>query len=415
MPADPSSLRLRWVVCGLLFFATTVNYIDRQLLAVLKPVLQRELHWTDADFGWVVAAFTGAYALMMPLAGRFIDWLGTRLGYPLAVLLWSLASMSHSLARSAWQFAAARFALGIGESANFPAAVKTIAQWFPSQERALANGIFNSGTNVGAIIAPLLAAFVAVRFGWRATFLVTGALDLVWIAAWLGWFRMPTPAERAYLQPGAADKPGPPLPASKLLRQRAAWAFIFGKFLTDPVWWFYLFWIPGFLNRSYGVNLSQLGPPLVAIYLAADAGSIGGGWLSSSLIKRGWPLNKARKTAMLICACCVLPLVLMPWMDSVWPAVALISLATAAHQGFSTHLFTLVSDTFPASAVASVVGLGGLAGSLSGVLIAPAVGYWLDFSGGAYRPLFVAAAAAYLLALAAIHALVPRLDPVSID
>ena len=412
---------LRWYICGLLFFATTVNYIDRQVLGILKPVLERELGWREADFGWVVFAFQLAYAAMMPIAGRVIDWLGTRIGYALAVVVWSLASMSHALARSAWQFSLARFALGIGEAANFPAAVKTVADWFPSRERALATGIFNSGSNIGAIVAPLLVPFVAAYFGWRATFLVTGSLDLIWLAAWLWLFRQPSEhqrlslSERQLIESGAAAEPARRIPYLRLLAERPAWAFLTGKFLTDPVWWFYLFWLPGFLNRKYALDLTQLGPPLIAVYVAADVGSIGGGWLSSKLLSLGWAVNRARKTTMLVCALAVLPVTAVMFTGkSLWLTVALIGLAAAAHQGWSANLYTLVSDSFPRSAVGSVIGLGGSGGAIGGLLVAPAIGYWLDFSHQSYGPLFLIAGSMYLIALAIIHLLVPKLSQIEI-
>ena len=293
---------LRWYICGLLFYATTVNYIDRQVLGLLKPVISHDLGWNEADFSWVIFAFQTAYAIMMPIAGRIIDWLGTRLGYALAVLVWSLAAMSHALARSSLQFAAARFALGIGESANFPAAIKTVANWFPATERALATGIFNSGSNLGALIAPLLVPFIAARFGWRSSFLATGSLDLLWIIVWLSTYQTPreskhlSAAELAYIESGRAEESVRRIPYLRLLEQKAAWAFLIGKFLTDPVWWFYLYWMPGFLNEKYKLDLSHLGPPLVVIYLAADVGSIGGGWLSSRLLALGYSVTRARKS-----------------------------------------------------------------------------------------------------------------------
>lgn len=412
---------LRWYICGLLFFATTVNYIDRQVLGILKPVLETELGWREANFGWVVFAFQLAYAGMMPIAGRVIDWLGTRIGYALAVVVWSLASMSHALARNAWQFSAARFALGIGEAANFPAAVKTVADWFPSSERALATGIFNSGSNIGAIVAPLMVPFVAAHFGWRSTFLFTGSLDFVWLAAWLWFFRLPSEhkrlsePERRLIEAGAAAEPARRIPYTRLLAERPAWAFLTGKFLTDPVWWFYLFWLPGFLNRKYGLDLTQLGPPLIAVYLAADFGSIGGGWLSSKLLKLGWAVNRARKTAMLVCALAVLPVTAIVFTGkNLWLTVALISLAAAAHQGWSANMYTLVSDSFPRSAVGSVIGLGGSGGAIGGLLVAPAIGYWLDFSHQSYGPLFLIAGSMYLIALGAIQLLVPKLRQIEI-
>ncbi len=326
--------------------------------------------------------------------------------------------MSHSLARTSLQFAMARFGLGIGEAANFPAAIKTVADWFPKRERALATGIFNSGSNVGAIVAPLFVPLLAARFGWRSAFLATGGLDLVWVVLWLTFFRHPRDhrllraQELALIEPDRESEPvvAIRIPYSRLLATRGARAFVAGKFLTDPVWWFYLYWLPGFLHGNYGLDLTQLGPPLIAVYVTADFGSIGGGWLSSALLKRGWTLNAARKTAMLACAIAVLPVIgIMYSRGNLWLAVALVSLAAAGHQGWSANLFTLASDVFPRSAVGSVVGLGGLGGAIGGMLVAPAIGYWLDFSHGAYGPLFFIAGAMYLLALAIIHLLLPRI------
>jgi MFS transporter, ACS family, hexuronate transporter len=397
---------LRWTVCGLLFFATTVNYIDRQVLGLLKPTLEHEMGWTEADYGWVVFAFQCAYAVMMPVAGRIIDWLGTRVGYALAVVVWSLASMSHALAHSAVQFAAARFALGTGEAANFPAAVKTIAAWFPQRERALATGIFNSGSNVGAIVAPLMVPFFALRFGWRSAFIATGALDFVWLAAWLLFFRR-------HPQPEIVRTES--VRYSQLFRKRQAWILLLGKFLTDPAWWFYLFWLPGFLNIKYGLDLAHLGPPLVAIYVSADLGSIGGGWLSSAFLAHGWSVNRARKTAMFVCACGALPMIgVMFTGQHLWAAVGLISLAVASHQGWSANIYTLASDMFPREAVGTATGFGSMGGAISGMLVAPVIGYWLDFSHNAYAPLFFVFGSMYLVALLVIHLIVPRVGQVEI-
>jgi ACS family hexuronate transporter-like MFS transporter len=416
-PAKRPIRNLRWYICGLLFFATTVNYLDRQVLGILKPTLTAELGWNEAAFGWVVFAFQGAYALMMPLAGRLIDWLGTRIGYVCAVLVWSIASMSHAFARSAWQFALARFGLGLGEAGNFPAAIKTVTDWFPRSERALATGIFNSGSNLGAIAAPLLVAFCATHFGWRSTFFFTGSLDFLWIVAWLLLFQLPrnhprlAPAELALIESGRDTVEETRVPYLQLLRRRAAWAFLLGKFLTDPVWWFYLYWLPGYLNKTYHLDLIHVGPPLITIYLLADVGSIGGGWISAPLIKRGVSVTRARKTALLACALCVLPLIGMQYfLHNMWLTVALIGLAAAAHQGWSANIYTLVSDTFPRSVVGSVVGLGGSGGAIGGMLFSLVVGYWLDFSHGAYSPLFFIAGLAYVTAFVVIHLLVPRIE-----
>jgi MFS transporter, ACS family, hexuronate transporter len=408
---------LRWGICGLLFFATTINYIDRQVIGLLKPVLEKDLGWREADYGWIVFAFQAAYAAMMPLAGRFIDALGTRLGYLIAVALWSVAAMGHAIAGSAVQFGIARFALGLGESANFPAALKCVANWFPVRERALATGIFNSGTNIGAIIAPLTVPWLAIHIGWQSAFIITGAAGFLWIILWWLVYREPwehprlSASERALIAEDR-DIRAPVLRISwaRLLTDRTAWAYLIGKFLTDPVWWFYLFWLPGFLNRTYGLDLSSLGLPLVVIYQASTVGSIGGGWIPSALLRRGWSLNSARKTAMLICAVAVIPVIFISRTGGhLWLAVALIGIGAAAHQGWSANIFNLPGDAFPREAVASVVGLGGMGGAIGGMIVSPAIGYWLDFSHGAYGPLFVAAGAMYLVALGIIHVLVPRI------
>ncbi len=412
---------LRWYICGLLFLATTINYIDRQVLGLLKPMLARELNWSEVEYGWIAFSFQTAYAMMLLLSGRALDLIGTRAGFAIAITVWSLAAMAHALARSAGGFAAARFALGAGEAANFPACIKTVTEWFPTRERALAVGILNSGSNVGAIVAPLVVPIIAVTWGWQAAFLVTGATGFLWLALWLWFYRTPeehprlAQTELAFIREGreAPAEPLPPIPWGRLFTLRATWAFVIGKFLTDPVWWFYLFWLPGFLDRTHGLNILQMGVPLITIYLAADVGSIAGGSLSSSLLKRGWSLNAARKTAMVICAIAVVPVMLVSRLgDNMWGAVALISLATAAHQGWSTNLFTVVSDLVPSRAVGSVVGIGGTAGAVGGMITAPLIGYWLDWSGGAYGPVFLCFGTMYLLAFGVIHLLIPRFTPV---
>ncbi|MDQ3756094.1 MAG: MFS transporter, partial [Acidobacteriota bacterium] len=382
----------RWVICALLFFATTINYVDRQVLGILATPLQRELGWSESEYGFIATAFTGAYAVGLIVVGRMMDWLGTRKGFSLAIIFWSIAAMGHALARSAFGFGVARFALGLGEAGNFPAAVKTVAEWFPKKERALATGIFNSGSNVGAIIAPLLVPYLALNYGWRWAFIITGAFGFIWLAFWLAFYRRPeehprlSPAELAYIRSDPAESTAK-IAWLRLLPHRQTWAFALGKFLTDPVWWFFLFWLPKFLNETYGLTLSGLGLPLVIIYLSADVGSIGGGYISSALIKRGWSVNAGRKTAMLVCALCVVPIILAARASNLWVAVGLISLATAAHQGWSANLFTLVSDTFPRRAVGSVVGIGGFFGAIGGMLIATVTGYLLQWT-GSYVPIF---------------------------
>ncbi len=408
----------RWTICALLFLATTVNYVDRQVIGILKPTLQRELGWSEINYGDIVFWFQVAYAIGLLFVGRLIDRLGTKFGYSLALLVWSAAAMAHATVRSVAGFASARFALGLGESGNFPAAIKAVAEWFPRRERALATGIFNSGSNVGAIVAPLVVPWLTLAYGWQAAFLVTGALGLLWLAAWIPLYGAPdhhrrvSAAELAYIRSDPSESVAP-LSWRRVVAYRQAWAFAIAKFLTDPIWWLYLFWAADFLYRNHGVSLSRVGLPLIVIYQAASIGSIGGGWLSSSLIRRGWRVNGARKTAMLVCAVAVVPIVFASGMKSMWGAVALISLAAAAHQGWSANLFTTASDLFPRRAIGSVVGLGGMAGAVGGMLFAKLTGYLLQVTGSYFVVLFIAGSA-YLVALAIFQLLAPRLDPLEI-
>ena len=411
--------KLRWSICGLLFFATTVNYVDRQVLGILKPILEKELGWNDTDYGWIVFTFQLAYALMMPLAGRAMDWLGTRKGFSLSVLIWSVAAMGHALVTTVVGFSVARFALGLGEAGNFPACIKTVAEWFPKKERALATGIFNAGTNVGVLVAAVTVPWLTLNYGWRWTFIVTGLTGFAWLAVWLLLYRRPeehprlSPAELDYIRSDPADTPAK-VPWRRLLPYRQTWAFAIGKFMTDPIWWIYLFWLPDFLKKSYGIDLKSIGLPLIIVYLLADVGSVAGGWLSSSMIKRGVGVNRARKTTMLICACAVVPVVFAAKASNVWIAVLLIGLAAGAHQGWSANIFTTTSDMFPRKAIGSVVGIGGMAGAIGGMLISKTVG-WILQSTGSYVPIFIIAASAYLIALAIFHLLVPKLEPAPVD
>ena len=408
----------RWLICALLFFAATVNYADRNVIGLLKPTLQEQFHWTEIDYSNIIFCFQLAYAIGLLVVGRVIDWLGTRKGFSISVLFWSLASMSHALARSVFGFSLARFALGLGESGSFPASIKTVAEWFPKKERALATGLFNSGTNVGAILVPLVIPPLILRFGWQGAFIGMGILDFIWLALWISVYRRPeeqprvSPAEVAYIRSDPVESITPVRWAT-LITYRQTWAFAIGKFLTDPIWWVYLFWVPDFLHRRHGVDLKGMFLPLVIIYSAATLGSISGGWLSGLLIRRGWSINRGRKTAMLACALAVVPIVFASRVESLWAAVWLIGLATAAHQGWSANIFTLSSDMFPRRAVGSVVGIGGMAGAFGGMLIAKTVGYVLQWT-GSYFPVFVIAGSAYLLALLAIHILVPKLEPVQL-
>jgi MFS transporter, ACS family, aldohexuronate transporter len=407
----------RWVICALLFFATTINYVDRQVIGILAKDLQVIIGWNEIDYGNIVAAFNAAYAVGLLVSGRLIDRFGTRLGYTVAIIVWSLAGMITSFAHSAFGFGVARAVLGLGEAANFPAAIKTVAEWFPKKERALATGIFNSGTNVGAILAPLTVPWIAIHLGWQWAFILTGAIGFLWLLFWIPTYRRPEEHPRLsseefdYIQSDPPDPPAAKFTWVQLIPHRQTCAFAIGKYLTDPIWWFYLYWIPNFLRQNHGLDLSTVGPPLIAIYLIADVGSIGGGWLSSTLIKRGSTINRARKTAMLICALLVTPIIFAAQVSSLWVAVGLIGLAAAAHQGWSANIFTTASDMFPRSAVGSVVGIGGMAGAMGGATMAVLTGYILERTGGNYMVIFAIAASAYLVALLIIHLLAPRLEP----
>jgi ACS family hexuronate transporter-like MFS transporter len=393
--------------------------VDRAVLGVLASTLRTEIGWTDQDYGNISSAFTLAYALGFLVAGWFIDRFGTRIGYSVYLIVWSLAAASHALADSVTGFALARFALGIGESGNFPAAIKTVAEWFPKKERAFATGIFNAGTNVGAILAPAVVPTLALTWGWQAAFVVTGLIGLVWIAFWWPLYRHPS--EHPKISPGElalinSDPPDPAVkvPWAKLVRFRQTWAFAVGKFLTDSIWWFYLFWFPLFMADRFGVDLRSIGLPMITVYLLADVGSVGGGWLSSALLKRGWSANHARKAAMLVCALFILPVTLAPHVDGKWVAVWLVGVAAAAHQGFSANLFTTTSDMFPRKAVGSVVGMGGFAGAMGGVFMNLGAG-WLKQHTGSYSVMFFIAGFAYFLALLIIHLLAPKLEPARIE
>jgi MFS transporter, ACS family, aldohexuronate transporter len=429
---------VRWGVCALLFFAATINYVDRQVIGILKPTLQQQFGWSEIDYADIVFAFQLAYAIGLLLAGRVMDRIGTRLGFSLAIVIWSVAAMAHAealtigpavaallgllgltYAPSVAGFIAARFALGIGEAGNFPAAIKTVAEWFPKRERALATGIFNGGTNIGAVVTPLVVPWITLTYGWYWAFVVTGALGFLWLIAWWVFYDAPERhrrVSRAELDLIKSDPPEPTVRVSwlSLLPHRQTWAFAIAKFMTDPIWWLYLFWVPDFLNRNHGVNLASVGLPLIIIYLVADVGSIGGGWLSSSLIKRGWTVNRARKTAMLVSALAVVPMVFAAQASNMWTAVALISLAASAHQAWSCNIFTLSSDMFPRQAVGSVVGFGGMAGAVGGMLIAKLTGAILELT-GSYVPVFLIAGSTYLVALAIVHMLVPRLEPAKLQ
>jgi len=390
------------------------------VLGILAPVLGKEIGWSEIEYGYIVTAFQAAYAIGLLIAGRLIDKYGTKIGFTVAIVIWSLAAMGHAMVKTVIGFAVARFTLGLGESANFPAAIKATAEWFPKKERALATGIFNSGANVGAVFAPLVVPWLTINYGWQMAFIVTGALGFVWVIFW--WFLYEKPelhkkikkAELDHILSDPPEEETEKLPWSKVIRYKQTWAFVIGKFLTDPIWWFYLYWLPKFLNTKYGLNIAQLGFPLIVIYMMTTVGSIGGGWLSSSFIKRGMQINRARKLVMLICALCIVPIVTAGWAANMWIAVGLIGIAAAAHQGWSANIFTTASDMFPKKAVGSIVGIGGMAGAVGGMLFSTSAGYILEIT-GSYITLFIISGTAYLLALGIFHLLVPKIEPVKLD
>jgi ACS family hexuronate transporter-like MFS transporter len=412
---DQKPTMIRWWICALLFFATTINYVDRQVFAILAPQLQTEIGWSEIEYGYIVTAFQLSYAIGLLLVGKLIDFLGTKKGFILSIIVWSLAAMSHALARTPIGFGMARLALGIGESGNFPAAIKTISEWFPRKERALATGIFNSGSNIGAIVAPLLVPIIALNFGWQAAFILTGLLGFIWLFFWLRLMSRPevnpgiNTAELDLIKADTEENLEKPTSIWKIIRTRKIWAIAIGKFMTDPIWWFFLYWLPKFLNTTYGLKLDKIGLPLIVAYLIADVGSIGGGWLSSHFLKMGWSINAARKTTLLICAIMVLPIYWASGIDDLWPAVILIGLGMAAHTGWSANMYTLATDFFPKKDMGTVVGFIGMAGAVGGMLMASATGHLLQAT-GSYKILFVIAASMYGIALMIIHLLVPNID-----
>jgi len=444
-PAPPARAgSFRWVICGLLFVATTINYVDRQVVALLAPTLSALFHWSDIDYSYIIFNFTLAYAIGLLVMGRVMDWLGTKTGFALAIVAWSFAAIAHavahhysgptipgvaldektgftivSLAGSVAGFSLARFALGLGEAGNFPASIKAVAEWFPRKERAFATGIFNSGTNIGALIAPLAVPWITLTWGWEWAFIATGALGFLWLVAWLAMYRPPrehprlSAAELAYIESDPIEAVTP-VPWARLLPHRQTWAFAVGKFMTDPVWWLYLYWVPDFLHRVHHIDLKGSALPIFVIYQIATIGSVAGGWLPARLLERGWSLNAARKTAMLVPAICVLPIMLAPLVSNLWGACVLIGIAASAHQAWSANIFTFSSDMFPKRAVGSVVGIGGMAGAVGGMLISLVVGKVLQTT-GSYVPIFLMAGLAYLTALGLIHLLVPTIKQVTLS
>jgi len=416
----------RWAVCALLFFATTINYIDRQILSLLKPILDEQLHWTNAEFGMVNSAFQGAYGVSLLIFGWLIDKYGTKIGYAISIAAWSLAAMAHALVGSVFGFLWARVALGLGEGGNFPAAIKATAIWFPKKERALATSLFNSGANVGAILAPAIVPWLALNFGWHSAFLAAGAVGFLWLFLWVPWFETPekkpsvSQEELAWIHSDGAEAKSEKIPWGRLLGYRQTWAFILPKLITDPVWWFFLIWLPDFFKQTRGLDIKKSWVLLVTIYAIVTVLSIAGGWLTGHLAKIGWSVNRARKTGMLFFALCVVPILAVKGASD-WGAVLLIGLAGAAHQAFSANLFTTVSDSFPKQAVASVIGIGGMAGAIGGMVFPIVTGILLDHFKAAgnvaagYGVLFSFCAAAYLVSLALLQWGNPRLESITLN
>jgi MFS transporter, ACS family, hexuronate transporter len=408
----------RWSICILLFFATTINYVDRQVLAILAPSLQSEFNWSDRDYGFIVTSFQVAYAIGFLFMGYLVDRFGSKVGYSVAIVIWSTAAMVHAFCRTALGFGLARFTLGLGEAGNFPAAVKVVSEWFPTRERAFSTGIFVSGASVGAIITPLMVPVITLHYGWQSAFIFTGLLGFAWLTFWLIMYAPPglhkrvSPTELIHIQSDVRAKEGK-ISWISLLRFRQTWAFALAKFLTDPVFSFFFFFLPKFLYTNHGVTLDKIAIPIMVIYLMSDLGSIAGGMLSSFLIKKNWSVNASRKTAMLIAAVTVTPVYFASQAENLWTAVFLIGLALAAHQAWSANLFTIASDMFPAFCVGSVIGVGSTLGAVGGMFGATIAGFLLDTT-GSYAPLFLVAAAMYLVGLTIIHLLVPALEPAQI-
>jgi ACS family hexuronate transporter-like MFS transporter len=412
----------RWRIVALLFFATTINYLDRQIIGLLKPTLEKEFAWTETDFARIVMAFTAAYAIGLLVSGRVIDKIGTKAGYTITVVVWSVAAMLHAVARSAFGFGLARVGLGLGEAGNFPAAMKAVAEWFPKKERAQATGIFNAGTSIGVVMALILAPAILKYFGWQEVFWITGALGFIWLIFWLVFYEVPSrqkrlsAAERSYITSGQDEEAPGAVPAGaikwhKLFTMPQTWAFVTGKGLIDPIYWFFLFWLPSYFSATFNLDLKKPSPQLMLIYAATTAGSIGGGYFSSWLIKKGMPTLKARKTALLCFAVLELSIILAQFATDIWVAVGLLSLAVALHQAWATNIFTTASDMFPKEAVSSVVGIGGMAGAVGGILFPVLVGYLLDTYkaqgnlAGGYNLLFTICGCTYLTAWVIIHVL----------
>lgn len=420
----------RWIILGLIFLATCINYLDRQIIGLLKPLLEKEFNWSESDFAKIVMAFTAAYAIGLLLSGAFIDRVGTKLGYLYSIILWSIAGMAHALAKNVSGFIVARLGLGIGEAGNFPAGVKTVAEWFPKQERGLATGIFNAGTSVGVVMAVFIVPLILNHASWKEVFWITGALGFVWVLLWIFLYDIPSRQKRLsadelkLIQDGqdpANEGESIKIKWTKLFRFPQTWAYITGKALIDPIFWFFLFWLPSYFSSTFSLDLKRPSMELMIIYLSTTIGSIGGGYLSSRLIRQGWPVLKARKTVLLLFAVLELSVIFTQFAHSAWLAVALLSFAVAIHQAWATNIFTLASDLFPKEAVGSVVGIGGMAGALGGILFPMFVGNLLDRFKAmgnvtpGYYVLFTICGCTYLVAYCIIHLLTVKAERVTLN
>lgn len=422
-------VKYRWIVVFLLFIATTINYLDRQVIGLLKPTLEEELNWSEKDYSYIVMAFTASYAIGLMVFGRIIDKIGSKVGFSISVIVWSIAAMAHAAAKSTFGFAMARVSLGLGESGNFPAAIKTVAEWFPKRDRALATGIFNSGANIGAVVAPIMVPWILGAYGWQEAFIITGAIGFIWLVAWWFFYEIPrkkqgvTEEEIAYIESDEDEQEEKKSPVKyswgELFAMKQTWVFIIGKFMTDPIWWFFLFWIPGYFANIFALDLKTPSIHLAFLYTCTTVGSIGGGYLSGYFIKKGHPVYKARKLAFLIIALCTLPIITIQWANDLWTVVLIISLAASAHQAWSANIFTTASDMFPQSALSSVVGIGGLAGAVGGVLFPAFIGIVLDYYKNidalntGYNVIFMVCGSAYLLALVMMHFILPKMNRVT--
>ncbi|SHJ91139.1 MFS transporter [Epilithonimonas mollis] len=408
----PKNHNIRWFMLSLVFLATTINYLDRQVMGLLKPVLEKEFSWDEKDYSYIVMAFTTTYAIGYLAMGRFIDRVGTKIGYAVSLIVWSLASIGHGFVKSTVGFLIARSTLGISEAGNFPAAIKSVAEWFPKKERALATGIFNSGATVGAILAPLLVPFILGHYGWRETFVWIGALGLLWIVLWWRFYNIPEKTKKLSqeeLQYIKSDQIGQTeeqskVPLSELLKYKVTWSFTIGKILTDPIWYFFMFWLPAYFADVFKMDLTKPSIPLIIIYSGTTIGSIGGGYLSSLLIKKGWAIGRARSFTMLLFALMVVPVMFSKYVDNMWMITIIIALATAAHQGWGANLMTTVGDKLPNNYVSSVIGFGGMLGSAAGILFPLFIGIVLDTFkkagniNGGYSIIFFIAGVSYIAA-----------------